>query len=174
MPQFRMTQPEARALAKLIQLLRNRTAGPPWDLPGIEIELGRAVDMADAPDLAVAAIRAAVEPINRTPAVIGMGGPHWRQAAGPVRLPPEPAALLCTHCGKTQHDCQAAYRPEMPDAHRYVAVKDQPIATGRTTLEDLRAAWKEGRAKLCPVHGAASCDTCEGFRPADRRARTSP
>jgi hypothetical protein len=164
-----MNQPEARALANFLSRIRNRSGGIPWDAHGIEYALAEARDMADPYDLAVAAIRATQEPINKTPAVIGMRGPHWREATGPVRMPPEPTALLCSVCGKSEQTCRSAYVPSMPDAHRYQPIKDnEPVYDGGK-IATLRKIHEQGRAKLCPVHGAAICDTCPGFG----RVRTS-
>lgn len=52
-----------------------------WDPPGIKAALARARDRGDVATVAIAAIRAASEPSNRTPAVITHDGPHWRERA---------------------------------------------------------------------------------------------
>lgn len=68
----KLEQRQAQALAAFINTLR-----PDWDATGVYAALGKARDLADAPSLAIAAIRAAATPTNRTPAVIAMQGDHW-------------------------------------------------------------------------------------------------
>lgn len=74
------------ALVQLLVLLR-----PSWDAAGVRKVL-------DSPDLArasetaisIAAVRAAADPNNRTPAVIALKGAHWEEVAGKAsaKLPP--------------------------------------------------------------------------------------
>lgn len=83
------------AIAVLVIELRRET-GQPWDPPGVMAALQPLADHDPAP-LAIAAIRAATNPTNRTPAVIGLDGPHWRDTPAhtptptPPRYRPEPA-----------------------------------------------------------------------------------
>lgn len=67
-----MTKGQADATATLVATLR-----PDWDVRGILAALAIAKDRGSAADVAVAAIRAASVPSNRTPAVIPLAGPHW-------------------------------------------------------------------------------------------------
>lgn len=68
----KLDQKQARALAAFISTLR-----PDWDPTGVYVALGRARDLGDPAAVAVAAIRAASTPTNRTPAVIALHGDHW-------------------------------------------------------------------------------------------------
>lgn len=102
---FEMTQKEAHALTAYIHLIRERSGGPEWHKAGIEDALGRARKTAPSPDLAIAAIRAAREPSNRTPAVIGMEGPHWQGSSTPPRRPFD-ANTTCGICGFSQAECR--------------------------------------------------------------------
>ena len=65
------------ALARLVAHIR-----PSWGVPGIRKALGQC--KADLCDVTVAAVRAAREESNRTPAVIPLAGPHWPAARRPV------------------------------------------------------------------------------------------
>ena len=102
---FEMTQKEAHTLAAFVALIRSRCGGPEWHKAGIEDALGRARKVAPAPDLAIAAIRAAREPLNRTPAVIGLEGPHWQGSQTPPRRPYD-ANKTCGTCGFSQPECR--------------------------------------------------------------------
>jgi hypothetical protein len=76
--------------AAFLAALRASCGNTAWDTAGITAALDKAKPMASPADLAVAAIRAAVDPGNRTPAVIGMAGPHW---SAPPRTPRPPAPV---------------------------------------------------------------------------------
>lgn len=67
-----ITGDQARALAALVATLR-----PGWDAPGVLAALRDARTKGSADQVAHAAITAAMDPANRTPAVIGLDGPHW-------------------------------------------------------------------------------------------------
>lgn len=103
MTSFDMTRDEAEHLARYLSAIRKRLPGDDWDRHGIEGELAKARGRATSPDLACAAIRAAEIPTNRTPAVIGMDGPHWRESTAP----PRPAKLApgdrCTACSNAEN-----------------------------------------------------------------------
>jgi hypothetical protein len=66
---------QAKALAAFINTLR-----PDWDKPGILHYVGAARFRGDTAGVSIAAIRAALDPNNRTPAVIAMDGRHWNHA----------------------------------------------------------------------------------------------
>jgi len=92
-----------------------------WDIAGIEAALGRAREMAPGPELACAAIRAAVTVGNRTPAVIALPGPHWRAAPVTVRMPNVRSGERCTTCSHPKAMCRALY----DDAdHRFMSVAE--------------------------------------------------
>lgn len=63
---------QARALAALVAALR-----PDWDAPGVLAALRDGRTKGTADQLAHAAINAAMDPANRTPAVIALDGSHW-------------------------------------------------------------------------------------------------
>lgn len=81
----KINENQAEALAVLIHTLR-----PDWDTPGVKHALRRAIDRGDQWELAHAALRAAAEPGNRTPAVIGYDGKHWRPDTPTAKAPPHP------------------------------------------------------------------------------------
>lgn len=67
-----LTHDQARHLAGLVAALR-----PGWDVPGIRKALWDARTKGTPDQVAHAAITAAMDPANRTPAVIALDGPHW-------------------------------------------------------------------------------------------------
>lgn len=68
-----MNPNQIKHLADLVSSLR-----PEWDAQGVRAALLRLPDC-DPVDGAIAAVRAAGDPMNRTPGVIPMQGPHWQQ-----------------------------------------------------------------------------------------------
>jgi hypothetical protein len=102
-----ITDDQARALAQLVSLL---SGDKRWDVAGVRAALSKARRQATAADLAIAAIRCAVAPEARTPAVIGMDGPHWvampfagGRETRPEKCPTHGIAVrvtdgLCTGC----------------------------------------------------------------------------
>lgn len=103
---FEMTKDEAVALARFIELLRRRLPGDPWHKPGIENALAQARDRAPAPDLALAAIKAAMLGSNRTPAIIGMDGPHWQAASRPPKTDRPTSSERCSICSHRESRCR--------------------------------------------------------------------
>lgn len=63
---------QAKHLAALVAALR-----PGWDVPGVRKALWDARTKGTPDQVAHAAITAAMDPTNRTPAVIALDGPHW-------------------------------------------------------------------------------------------------
>ena len=78
-----MRRQDADNLAHLVAAIR-----PDWDHAGILAALTKVRDR-ELPDVVHAAVRAASDSGNRTPAVIAMVGPHW-QAATQNRTPQPP------------------------------------------------------------------------------------
>ena len=100
-----ISQAQAQALAGFLAALR-----PGWDAPGIVAALCKARHRADVAEVAIAAIRAAVDPSNRTPAVIALDGAHWREPQpATVRheplQPPRPAEQCPQHPGRHRDSC---------------------------------------------------------------------
>lgn len=75
-----------RALAHLVSRIR-----PDWDPPGVAAKLSEA-HTAGRPigPLSIAALRAAQDQSNRTPAVIPLDGAHWREQTA-TKTEPRPA-----------------------------------------------------------------------------------
>lgn len=102
---------QAKALARLLNAMRTD-----WDEAGIMAALGNARHQASAPDLMVAAIRAAASAHNRTPAVIAMQGEHWR--SGTVARRAAEPDVRCSICNQGQERCeQLAALPD--DGHEF-------------------------------------------------------
>jgi len=98
-----MSKLQAQALANFIHTLRRD-----WDPAGIVHALGVARGRGSVDALAVAAVRAAMVPGNRTPAVIGQSGAHWVGAfverQGPER------ELECVEHGCLESRCRGKHQ----------------------------------------------------------------
>lgn len=109
-----ISEQQARALAFYI----STAVRPDWQVPGILSALAEASQLTrDAGALAAAAVNAARQEKNRTPAVIALPGSHWPPEAAAsvsgVRVPPcedhpEEAAHACRACWA---DVKAGQRP---------------------------------------------------------------
>jgi hypothetical protein len=96
---------QACELASLIAALR-----PGWDEQGIVKQLGLARTRGTAWELAHAALHAAEDPGNLTPAIIALSGPHWTKAKaassavgsdnmpGAAKCPEHATRLPCPGC----------------------------------------------------------------------------
>lgn len=136
----RLTPQQNRSLAAFVATLRRD-----WDRPGIEKALDQAREVAAAADVAVAAIRAAGIDTNRSPAVIPMPGPHWRESETTTRHPQTPKHLRCSTCGQDRAGCvyrwskDHAFQPNIP-------------TTADPQVDHLKSIKHEFRAELC-THG---------------------
>ncbi len=99
-----ITKPQAEALAALVHTLRDT-----WDVAGIMAALATTKTRGDAFAIAHAALYAAENPTNRTPAVIALAGEHWTRgrqlgADAPIHFErcPEPG-----HTSFPAHNCGA-------------------------------------------------------------------
>jgi hypothetical protein len=98
---------QARALAALIHLMR-----PEWDIPGISKALFEAKDRGDAFELTHAALYAAGDLSNRTPAIIALAGMHWTRGRvmgdNPIHYARCPeighTSFPADNCGLCKHD----------------------------------------------------------------------
>lgn len=91
----------AEALANLLHALR-----PEWGIAGIKAALFTAKDRGDAHVVAHAALYAAEDLGNRTPAIIPLPGPHWTR--GRELGSSNPGGAKCDqpgHEGKPAHNC---------------------------------------------------------------------
>lgn len=108
---------QARALAALVAALRTD-----WDVPGIRKALWDARGKGTPDQLAHAAINAATNTANRTPAVIGLDGPHW-STTRPVETRgadyarcqvPGHQQWPAWHCAGCKADARAIPEPRQP------------------------------------------------------------
>jgi len=141
-----ITDDQARALAYLVSLLRAGRNG--WDQAGVRAAIHKARMNADAHDLCVAAIRAAQNPTNRTPAVIAMDGPHWRTGGGELtRDLPAPRCDKPGHTSYPATNCGAC-RSEALQVDKVLPEPDPDVAAIASRGADrarraLAAALKE-------------------------------
>lgn len=111
-----MTANQGETLANLIHQLR-----PEWGLAGVAKALYEAREMADAMTLTRAALAAAADPGNRTPAIIGLHGPHWLGLEH--KTPKVDTGALCDICSRPQPVCEQIAR-RTGDDHRFIARAD--------------------------------------------------
>lgn len=139
----RMTKEQAQALAEFLHMLR-----PGWDTAGIVAALGNARLMGTAGDLAIAAIAAAMDTNNRTPAVIAMPGAHWSHAALRHKSSANttaPRAQTCSVCYLPEDKCRARWAWD----HRFESVAEAKARAIRQADEApaprRRIPWLNGR-----------------------------
>lgn len=109
-----LTHRQAVAAAKCIHELRAE-----WEVDGIVHALGLARAKADGPTVVRAAIRAAENLNNRTPAVIAMNGPHWLEAQPrPERRPAPKPHELCGICSEREDECRRKWSHDHEYEHR--------------------------------------------------------
>lgn len=141
---------QAEALATLVRSLR-----PEWDVPGIKTALWNARDRGTAWDVTHAALYAAGDLSNRTPAIIALAGPHWTR--GRELGSSDPRGEKCDqpgHEGKPAHNCSyciadakartddapptgwAAPDPDRIDAYTVGANHVRAVLAGRTARNE--------------------------------------
>jgi hypothetical protein len=161
----------ARAAANTIARLRHRSGGIDWQVPGIEAALVEHADMADESELVIAMIRAAMNPVNRTPAIIAHPGPHWREAEE-VRYAPPKVADLCA-------ECQQPDGPNHPRDHVWVRQRHrEPTSREKAAAmaSQAKEVYAQTRGQLCRHGvklGTVKCAVCDLERP-DATPLTSP
>lgn len=104
-----MTETQAKNLTLLLASIRGD-----WHPQGIIKSLQVAKDKGTAAEVAIAAIRAATNPKNRTPAIIPMDGEHWRPPTPkePDRLPPR--ELWCPDHNLPESKCKPQHTRTPP------------------------------------------------------------
>lgn len=97
---------QARHVAAFIASVRED-----WDAAGILAAMGNARERGDALDVAVAALFAAMDKRNRTPAVIAMTGAHWRHVAGRKSMSRDTPTRdeTCATCYEPRSVCKAKW-----------------------------------------------------------------
>lgn len=128
------TDQHIRAIAFLAAAIR--PAGKPWDQAGIVAALEKCRDR-DLANVAMAALRAAVDPNVRTPGVIPTPGPHWNERLTDTATQRN-VGPWCTSCGQnrsapvhtTDHPFTERTAPVDPDR------KAQLIAETRARMAD--------------------------------------
>lgn len=153
-----LTLAQAKEIARSIHAIRSD-----WDKPGIEDALARARFLGDPATVAIAAHRAAATHGNRTPAVIALDGPHWRDAEKPPHFPAPTAGERCSTCSEREPVCRARWG----DDHEFAPDFRPEHGTASSQVEGLRAIRENRRAELCP-HGTplSNCLECRARRKA--------
>jgi hypothetical protein len=106
----KFTPNHAKHLTALVEALR-----PDWDRPGIADAIWRSRDRGTALEVCIAAVKACVMS-NRTPGVLPLDGPHWRETVHVPNGRPGTAdkASHCSACGLVH----TALSPCSPPAQR--------------------------------------------------------
>lgn len=135
-----LTRDAAQQLAAFIHSLR-----PDWDVTGIVRALGQARGRGDAATVAVAAILAAQNAVNRTPGVIPLTGPHWA-ATGATRPRPNipPRAQTCATCYLARDECRRRWHWDH-DFESITEAKERAIRTADNVPRILRPHYLDGR-----------------------------
>lgn len=94
-----LTKNQATLLAHTLHEIR-----PDWGINSMMRLLWENRTAHPFPDLALAAVRAATTPTNRTPAVIFMDGKHWSSEGRPREAPP-PGPRCEDHPEQEAHIC---------------------------------------------------------------------
>lgn len=132
----KITPDQARQLAALVADFR-RSSGiePRWDEQGVYASIGKAQDRGTPLDIAAAAIAAAKETTNRTPAVIAMDGPHWASRArqGATAVP----TAAQERCPVEGHERELAGHCRICAAEKYEPSEPTPL----TSWTERDAAW---------------------------------
>lgn len=162
-----MTREQAVLVAKLVNAIR-----PSWDTQGV-LENLKPLASREPAQVAMAAIRAAVDEGAATPGVIPKDGPHWHEK---VQVGSEaarhtssvPISEVCDHCGRSEAHCRdtatdheyvtaaqlraradkAARNPERPTDERRKPLLDatrREIAAGKRELAARQAEWQRRR-----------------------------
>lgn len=139
-----MTKAQADAIAVLLHELR-----PGWGAPGVYAAVAEVKDR-EPFTVAMAALRAANNPANRTPAVIPLPGPHWLAEPGPRPAGWTPADLRpCGKCGKV-HD---------PDDHvcprRNLEANKRGAALAKQALLEAKTKERHQESEPQPAPGPA-------------------
>ena len=82
-----ISKPQADQLAALAVAIRP-VGAPTWDAAGVRAAIATVRHDRDLADIAVAVIRLAVNPDERTPARLPNAGAHWPTGTGPTYTPP--------------------------------------------------------------------------------------
>lgn len=145
-------------LATLVIDVR-REVTPAWDTPGVMTAVRNAIGLGEPrAATACAAIRAAANPSNRTPAVIAMPGDHWQRGDAP-RDTPLPPRFLPGIDDRQVRDPDvarrgaAACRHQLGDTAADAAKLDRKLARVlrdvRELAPNLSAAQRDRLARAC-------------------------
>ncbi len=133
-----ITDDQARALAQLVALL---SGDKRWDAAGVRSAISKARHKAPAAELAIAAIRCAINPDAKTPAVIGMDGPHWSTGSSVTATDHRYA-----RCQEPGHSSFPAWNCAACRSERLAAPDEQTAAPTLAISEDQAATNARGAA----------------------------
>jgi hypothetical protein len=157
-----LTLAQAKEIARSVHAIRRD-----WDRPGIEDALARARFLGDPASVAIAAHRAAAVAGNRTPAVIALDGPHWRDAEKPPHFAAPTPAERCSTCSEREDVCRARWSGDH-DFASDLRPAPAPVEAVVSQVDSLRVIRDSTLDDLCSHHvPLTNCLDC-------RAARTAP
>lgn len=130
---------------------------PDWDQRGIVHALGKAKDRGTAAQVAIAALVAAQNAGNRTPAVIPLAGPHWHASGAPVARSTPTRNQTCGVCYLGEEECRRRWHWDHP-FESVAAMKERRIAEADGVPKYVRAAQ---RRTQMPVHNGRPVEDVE-------------
>lgn len=148
-----MTKPQADAIAVLVHNLRTE-----WDTRGIMAALAKCAHQ-PAADVALASIRAAMDPGAKTPGVIPTDGPHWAERLAPREAPRPPRhdEQCPHHAGNYREGCHGC----AADQKAGTDSPSRPMEQRRVTVlaGQVRQALRTATASKCS-HGIVPPAVC--------------
>ena len=118
-----------KALALLVHTIRDD-----WHQDGILTAIAAVHDQGPPDEVSRWAIRAALNPSNRTPAIIALPGQHRDVEREPLATrQPFQRERTCDICGKHETWCR---RATQPDDHTFVSIPQARNTTAQPRLQD--------------------------------------
>ncbi len=112
---------------------------PDWDKNGIVHALGNAQGKGTAAQVAVAALVAAQNARNRTPAVIPLAGPHWPASGAPAARRTPSRSNTCGTCYLSEEECRRRWQWDH-EFESVVAMRERRINEADGVPEYVRKA----------------------------------
>lgn len=119
-----------------------------WDKQGIVHALGKAQGKGNAAQVAVAALVAAQNTGNRTPAVIPLAGPHWPASGAPAARRAPSRSNTCGTCYLSEEECRRRWHWDHP-FESVMALRERRIAEADGVPDYVREARRRTQP---PVH----------------------
>jgi len=130
-----ISRDQAQAIAQAVTALR-----PDWQPQGIVKALGDARARGTAFEVAHAALYAAADPTNRTPAVIPLAGAHWARAKASSTQTGGDNMPGVTRCEVPGHEAERAHNCRSCQSERIAAPSMATTTAAQTTSSGISKA----------------------------------